>query len=261
MMLSDPFLQSLVTRLDGGNTVAISLAGSHARDEGGPYSDVDFHLYVRQMPTNPNEAYSLRFVEGHLVSISVTTLEEEGANLRNPKKALRAVPGLCQARILLDKDGSLAALKEQAEAFTWEPLQKAANAFASWNLSGCAEEVHKVLDGLAQRDESKTLYAIWGLTRDLALTLLVQAGVMIPTENAFIDLAQETAGRTSAWTCQFRQAIGLDPLPTGEPAYIGFGIAGLCLYRATAGILQDILLPEEAGVVHRTLEIITEAGY
>jgi hypothetical protein len=35
----------------------------------------------------------------------------------------------------------------------------------------------------------------------------------------------------------------------------------LRLYCETAGLLQDILLPKDAEIVKRTLEIITEAGY
>ena len=84
-------------------------------------------------------------------------------------------------------------------------------------LCGFAEEIHKILAGLAQRDESKTLNATMGLTQGLATTLLVQRGVLIPTENVYIDLAQETAGRTSDWTRQYRLAIGLDPLPPEQP--------------------------------------------
>ena len=260
-IIPDSFLQSLVARLEDENTVGVSMAGSHARAQGGRYSDVDIQHYVRKIPDNPAEAYFLRFMDGYLVSVSMTTLEEEGANLRTPKKAIWAVPGLRQARILLDKEGSLAALKELAEKFTWQPLQAAADAFASWNLSGCAEEIHKIVDGLTKKDESKTLYAIWGLTRELAVTLLVQRGILIQSENDFIDLAQVTAGRTSGWTCQFRRAIGLDPSPAGELAFIGYGIAGLRLYCETASLLQEILLPEDAAVINRTLEIISEAGY
>ena len=259
--LTDSFLQSLVAHLDDENTVGVTMAGSYARSEGGPYSDVDIHHYVRQKSTIAAEAYSLRYTDDHLVSITLIMLEEEYASLRDPKKAVWAIPGLCQERILLDKDGSIAALKESAAKTTWAQLQTAADAYASWNLSGCAEEVHKVLAGLAQRDESKTLYAIWGLTRGLTDTLLVQRGILVQTENTYIDLVQDTAGRMSDWTCQFRLAVGLDPLQLEQPAFIGYGTAGLRLYCETARLLKNILSGEEAAVVNRTVRIIVEAGY
>ena len=259
--LTDSFLQLLVARLDNENTVGVTMAGSHARGEGGPYSDVDIHHYVRLMPANAAETSYLRCMDGYLVSISLTTLEDEYASLRNPKKAVWAIPGLRQLHILLDKDGSIVALKEFAAKTAWEPMQTAADDYASWNLSGCAEEIHKILAGLAQPHESKTLYAVWGLTRELANTLLVERGILIDTENAFIDLVQEAAGRTSDWTRQFRLAIGLDPFSSAEPAFIGYGVASLRLYRETARLLQNILLPEDDIVVNRTIEVVAEAGY
>ena len=259
--LPDSFLQSLVAWLDDENTLGIAITGSFARSEGGLYCDVDLTHYVRQKPAAETEPYRLRFVDDHLVSLKITMLEAEYASLRNPEQAIWTIPGLRQLCILLDKDGSIAALKETAAKATWEPLQAAADAYASRELSGYTEEIHKILGGLTQRDESKTLYAVWGLTRGLSNALLTQRGVLISTENAYIDLAQNAAGRTSGWTRQFRLAIGLDPLPPGEPAFVGYGVAGLHLYRETVAIFRHILSPEDADVVNRTLEIIAGAGY
>jgi hypothetical protein len=259
--LTDSFLHALVVQLDNENTVGIAMAGSHARGEGGPFSDVDIHHYVKRMPNDATKTYSLRYMDGYLASVTLVTLEGEYASLQDPNKAIWAIPGLRQERILLDKDSLLAALKKTAAQTTWKQLQVAADAYASWNLSGCAEEVHKILAGLAERNESKALYATWGLTRGLANTLLVQRGMLIQSENAYIDLVQDTAGRNSDWTRQFRLAAGLDHLPPEATPFIGYGIAGLRLYRETVRLLQNILLPEDAAVVNQTTEIIAEAGY
>jgi hypothetical protein len=259
--LTESFLQSLVARLDNENTVGVVLAGSFARGKGGLYSDVDIRCYVRQAPVNAAEISTMQYLDGYLVSFYLTTLEEEYASLRVPQKAIWAVPGLRQIRILLDRDGSISTLKKAAVKFTWEPMQAAADAYASWNLSGFAEETYKILAGLVEQNESKTLNATAGLIHGLATSLLVQRGVLVPTENAYLDLAQDTAGRNSAWTHQFRLAIGFDPLPMDEPAFVGRGAAGLRLYRETARILQNILLPKDAAVISRTIEIMGEAGF
>jgi predicted nucleotidyltransferase len=259
--LTDSFLQSLIALLDDDNTVGLTLAGSFARGEGGPYSDVDIHQYVRQMPADDTAAYVMRYMEGHLVSITLMTVDVQSACLRDPKKAIWAVPGLRQERILLDKDGSIEALKESAARFNWEPMQAAAAAYASWNLGGLAEEIHKILAGLAERDESKTLNATMGLTQGLATTILVQRGVFIPSENILIKIVQETAGWESDWTRQYRLAVGLDTLPPEQPAFIGRGVSGLRLYCETAGLLQESLQPEDAAVIYRAIEIIQKAGY
>jgi predicted nucleotidyltransferase len=259
--LTESFLQSLVAQLDNENTVGVVLSGSYARGEGSLYSDVDIRCYVRQAPVNAAEISTMQYLDGYLVSFYLTTLDEEYASLRVPQKAIWAVPGLRQMRILLDKDGSISTLKEAAVKFTWEPLQAAADAYASWNLSGFAEEIYKILAGLAERNESKALNATAGLTYGLTTSILVLHGVLLPTENAFLDLAQAAAGWKSNWTRQFRLANALDPLPAGEPPYISRGVAGLHLYRETASLLQSILRPEDAEVIHRTMEIISEAGY
>lgn len=258
---TDSFLQSLVAQLDNENTIGVTLAGSFARGEGGRYSDVDIHQYVRQMPANDAETYYVCYMEGFLVSISLMTVDVQNACLRDPKKAIWAVPGLRQERLLLDKEGLIAALKESAAKFKWEPMQAAADAYASWNLGGLAEEIHKILAGLAERDESKTLNATMGLTQELATTFLVQRGVFIPSENVLIKIVQETAGWESDWTRQYRLALGLDPLPPEQPAFIGRGVAGLRLYCETAGLLQESLQPKEAVLVNRVVELIVEAGY
>ena len=259
--LPDSFLHNLVSKLDDENTVGITMSGSMARGEGDRYSDVDIQHYVRLVPETRVEADSLRFMDGFLVSIHASLLEDEAASLRRPHRAIWVVPGLRQARILLDKDGSVARLIESARDFRWSDIQPAADAMVSWQLCGLAEEVYKILGALETHNESKTLYAVSSLLFDLVETLLVRHGVLVPTENAYFDLAQETAGRDSEWTRQLRLAAALDPLPPGSPVYVSRGVAGMNLYRLTAGLMRDILRPEEAAVIRRTLARMAEAGY
>ena len=255
------FLEKLVARLDDDNTTGIALSGSFARGEGGIYSDVDLWHYVRQVHVSGLELPYLEIVDDYLVSVKTTLIEKDYAGLRNPKQAIWVIPALRQAQILLDRDGALAALIEAASNITWESLQAEANVYASKHLAGSAEEIYKILDGLAKGSESKCLYAIWSLSQDMADAIVVQHGVFITTENAYIDCVQAAVGRASNWTLQFRLAIGLDQLPSGQPAFIGFGIAGLQLYRESVLLLQEILRPEDNHIVERALEVMTEAGY
>ena len=258
--LPSTFLQKLAAHLETENTLGIALSGSFARGDGGTYSDIDLWHYLREEAAGEIEPY-LEFMDGYLVSIKTTLVDKDYAGMRNPKRAIWVVPALRHARILLDRSGAVAALFEAARNFTWESIRAEADTFASHTVAGTAEETYKILDGLTKKNESKTAYAIWSLTQNLADALLVQRGVLIPTENVYIDHAQAEAGRSSEWTRQFRMALGLDPLPAGQPAYICYGIAGLRLYRETARLLKNHLLPEDACVVDQTLEIIQEAGY
>lgn len=260
-ILPAEFLEKIVARLDDENTVGIALTGSFARNEAGCYSDVDLWHFVGQIPGGNFQASRLELIEGQLVSIKTLQIETERHAMQVPEKAIWTVPGWRQSTILLDRGGSLASVKEAALNLSWDSLQPAADTFASHCLSGLAEEIYKILDGLINKNECKTLYAIWSLSQDLANAMLVQKGIFIPTENVFIDHAQDTAGRLSEWTRLFRLTIGLDPLPADQLAYISVGIAGLHLYRETTGLLKKVILQEDAPLVKMALEVIQKAGY
>jgi hypothetical protein len=189
------------------------------------------------------------------------TIDDEVKRLHQPNRAIWTIPGLRQARILLDKDGSIARMIEAARQVDWHDLQPSADQYASNELCSLAEEVYKVLAGLAKGDESKTVYALWGLSEGLSTILLVQRGVFIPTENAYLDLAQATAGRDSNWSRQLRLVLGMDVLPTDKPPYCSIGQAGIRLYQETVAIMQDLILPDDAVVIKRTLKSIVEAGF
>ncbi len=259
--IPESFLQKIVAQLDDENTIGITLAGSFARGEGSRYSDIDLHRYVHRVPETKVEADSFRLVDGFLISVHTYTIEDETAGLRDPHRAIWVVPGLRHARILLDKDGSLTRLVESAKAFRWSDLEPAADAMVSWQLCNLAEEVYKILDGLAAHNESKIAYALISLLFDITEILLVRCGILVPTENAYFELAQSAAGKDSAWTRQLRLVAGLDPFPTDQPIYVTRGVAALNLYRITAEMMSSILRPEEATAVHHVLDAMKEAGY
>src|SRR3972149_10192999 len=161
MPFPEIFLKSIITRLDGPNVIGISYAGSHARGQAAAHSDVDCQVYVRVLPAGEYDRYTLRRWDDRLVSLQFNTVEAELNNLSHPEHALWAVPGLRQAVVVLDKDGSLAKLKQAAIEFDWSKLQLLADEYAVEQLMGCAEEAHKILNGLAGGHESTVLYAVW----------------------------------------------------------------------------------------------------
>ncbi len=258
MTLPDPFLKSLVNRIDHPNVVGITYVGSYARGEADPYSDVDLHVYVRTMPESK---YGLRYWDGYLISLSYNTIEGERANLLHPEHALWAVPGLQQAVILLDKDGSLANLKQSALEFKWSALQPLADEYAVEELLGFAEEAHKILNGLLREQESTVLYAIWGLLKGLSRAIAVQRGLLMVTENRFFDIIQDSVGRNSTWTRTFRLALGADLTPQYSPPFKSRGAASLALYRETASLFKSITIEKHREVIETTVKLIEEAGY
>ena len=257
MPLSDLFIQSALDKIDSPDVIGIGIVGSYAREQESKYSDVDFDIFTSRLPENPHDRYTLRYWDDKLVSLSYTLLEDERSALTDPRRAIWAVPGLRGMKILLDKDGSMAALQKTAYAFDWSPLQPAADAYAAEEIMGNAEEVHKILNGLARGHESTVLYAIWGLVKNMLEVIAVQRGIMIVSENRYFDLIQDSVGRDSKWTSAFRTAWGLD---SGSSQYQTRGTAALRLYRLTATML-DALIPEKhREVIQNTLRLIKEAG-
>src|SRR5688572_6940685 len=251
MPLTDPFLQSALEKIDSPDVIGVGIVGSYARGQESKYSDVDFDIFVSRLPENPYDRYTLRYWDNKLISLKHTLLDDERAALSNPRRAIWAVPGLRGMRILLDKDGSMHALQKAAQEFDWSPLQPAADEFAAEEITGNAEEVHKILNGLARQHESMVLYASWGLVKNMLETVAVQRGILFVTENRYFDLIQDSVGRDSEWTRAFRTAWGLDP---SGSQYQQRGAAALALYRRSAEMFDELIPDKHREVVNKTLQ-------
>ena len=258
MPLTDLFLQSALEQIDSPDVIGVGVVGSYARGQESKYSDVDFDIFVGKLPENPYDRYTLRYWEDKLISLKYTLLDDEHSALTNPRRAIWAVPGLRGMKIVLDKDGSMAALQRAAQDFDWSPLQPIADEFAAEEIMGNAEEVHKILNGLARQHESTVLYASWGLVKNMLETVAVQRGILIVSENRYFDLIQDSLGRNSEWTRVFRTAWGLDTVGSG---YQKRGAAALTLYRLSAEMFDGLIPEKHRLVVNKTLQLIKEAGY
>ena len=258
MALSDSFIQPILEKIDSPDVIGVGIVGSYARGQESKYSDVDFNIFVSKMPENEYDRYSLRYWDGKLVSLKYALLDDELAALTNPRGAIWAVPGLSGMKIILDKDGSLNELQKMAQKFDFSLLQPEADEFAAEEIMGCAEEVHKVLGGLARSHESTVLYATWGLVKNLLEAVAVQRGILIVSENRYFDLIQESVGRDTKWTSAFRTAWGLD---STSSQYQSRGAAALTLYRLTAAMFDGLIPDQHREVVTNTMRLIKEAGY
>ena len=258
MTLSDSFLQSAIEKIDSPDVVGIGIVGSYARGQELKYSDVDFDIFVSKLPESDYDRYTLRYWDGKLVSLKYALLDDVRAALTNPRRAVWAAPGLSGMKIVLDKDDSLSALQKAAQEFDWSPLQPEADKFAAEKIMGCAEEAHKILNGLARGHESAVLYAAWGLVANILEAVAVQRGIMIVSENRYFDLIQDSVGRDSKWTGAFRTAWGLD---STSSQYQTRGAAALALYRLTAAMFDDLIPEKHREAVNTTLRLIKEAGY
>jgi hypothetical protein len=258
MTLSDSFIQSLLERVDAPDVIGVGIVGSHARGQEAHYSDVDVDIFASRLPENPYDRYTLRYWDGRLISLKYTRMDDERSALTNPRRAIWAVPGLRGMKILLDRDGSMSALQKAAQDFDWSPLQSAADEFTAEEIMGNAEEVHKILNGLARGHESTVLYATWGLVKNMLEAVAIQRGILIVSENRYFDLIQESVGRDSKWTSAFRTAWGLDPVSS---QYQTRGAAALGLYQLSAAMFEAFIPEKHRAVIDHTLQIIKDAGY
>ena len=216
---------------------------------------------MTELPREEAERYTLAHVYEHLVSITTTTIAAKRNEMTRPEEAIWAVPGLRQARLLLDKGGSLEKLRQEATAFSWAPLQKAADEYASYTTMGDAEEVHKILSALSRRDEHAALYGTLGLILGLTRAMAVQRGLMIQSENSYFRQVQEAAGLDSPWTRYHRLAAGFERGPEDFGLVEGRARAGLRLYEETISLLRDVLRPEHVQIITETLALIRRSGY
>lgn len=258
MTLSGSFLQSILENINAPEGIGVGVVGSEARGQASKYSDVDLDIFVRNLPESEYDRSTLRYWDGKLVSLKYVLLEDEFAALTNPRRAIWAAPALSGMQIVLDKNGSLADLQHRAQRFDCSPLQPLANEFASEQVMGCAEEVHKILNGLARGHESAMLYAVWGLAANLLEAVAVQRGILIVSENCYFDLIQDAVGRDTKWVSAFRSAWGLD---STSAQYQTRGAAALMLYRLTAAMFDALIPNRHRAVVSITLRLIKEAGY
>ena len=252
-LLEDPFIQTLIARLNQPGVIGLAVTGSYSRSEHDPLSDVDMDIFVDDLPS---DTYTLQIISGRLVSLKYIRLADEFESLTKPERAIWAVPGLQQMQILSDESGQLAKLKQAAHDFRWTNLQEAANEYAVDSLMGCAEEAHKIVSGLLQKNESKVLYAAWGMFKGLSFAAAVQTGLMIQSENKIFSMMQEHFRKNSAWVQAFRRSFGMD-VETGVSAYQIRGRASLDLYEHTYLLFENLINDKHREVIENTLQLIS----
>src|SRR5258707_1340469 len=132
---------------------------------------------------------------------------------RAASSGIMCVHGLC-ALGDLDKarqgmvDTEVERLLQEAFAFRWEPLQPAADAFADDVLQQMPEYVHKLLGGIATRDESMMAFAVGELAHFVTVAVATQRGMLVVSHNTRYRQLWEELGLESAWTAAHAAAVG-----------------------------------------------------
>lgn len=248
-------LEGLAQRFRSHEVKAIALMGSYARGDAGLFSDIDLVRFLDEEPKEPLKA-STHIIEGQLVVVSTIPPSDVDKAFAQPEVATMFMAGLRTALPLWDPDAYFAQIQQRAHEFVWdEAMQKKANAYASREMVGWAEEVHKGLEGLRTGHVGRLLNARLGLSWGLPSVMRVQRGVLTSGDNGSYTEVMASMGEDTEWTRLCRASFGLDVQTSLEDQVK----ACLRLYVLTAHLLQDVLTPEDRQVIDHTVgQILAE---
>jgi hypothetical protein len=240
--LPEGLLEGVIAEVDREEVVGAILGGSYARGIATALSDVDVALFVQERGQVRPRRYFYR--QGLLVSVTTKCLDGVRADLERPAMAIRVVPGLSEARVLVDKDGSVAALLDEVARFEWEPMREKANRHVSDLMNGLTENVQKLANEVTKGNTPGVSYILDKVLDALTEALVVYRGLMIRSDSTYYAQAQEAAGDDSEWAAYHRRAAGLTGASLDERAR-----ACLYLHLLTREAVRPAMDPDYAKVV------------
>lgn len=248
----------LAQPFDSPSVNAIVLMGSQARGDAGPYSDVDLVRFVTEEAADLTGAGS-HLIDGVLVMVSNVTPSRVERCFTDPEQATNTIAGLRTARPLIDRNATFGAIQARAQAFVWtEELQSKADRWASEQMVGWIEEVHKGLEGLRRRDPGRLLNAGFGLSWGLSNVMKVQRGLLLSGDNGFFVEVANAVGSESVWSQLRAVAFGVAAVQGRPPSLQERVVAGLHLYELTAELLGPAIQPEHAPLIAQTIQLINQ---
>ncbi|HML02283.1 MAG TPA: nucleotidyltransferase domain-containing protein [Candidatus Bathyarchaeia archaeon] len=237
--------QTISRELAENGAEAVVLMGSFARGDARVESDLDIHAIGK------GARYRLERRQGFLVSISWSTSKRERHAFKDPSKAGKIVPAWRNAAILNDPTGIAKAIKQEAIDWKWDSLGKRAERWVAEELTGWAEEVHRLVGNL--RFEHLSVAAVQRslLAISMARILAVHHQMLYDTENQLWDIVSKKMGKN--WEHLQMAALG-----TGDQSFKNTCKAALRLFAATAKEVKQLMDKRQYDVVANACRI---AGY
>jgi hypothetical protein len=227
---------------------AVVLVGSHASGDAGPESDLDL------LAVGPaSYSWNLQRRGGLLVSVSSSPFEGYRKAFASPEEVCTAVPGWRGAVILHDPEGLAASLVREAREWDWGPLERRCDAWVAEQITGYAEEVHKLVAALRRGNASTAAVQRSLLAVRLAPVLAVHRRILYGSENWLWDLISDAMGEE--WRREQAAALG-----QGDETFEVTCTAALRLYELTAGEIAPLLDEMQREVVGYTLAMAGRGG-
>jgi hypothetical protein len=229
-------------RLVSEGAEAVVVFGSQVRGDAYEESDIDIHSVGK------GPSYRLELFQGFLMSISWATVKQHARSFRNPAEVGGIIPGWRNALILYDPQGIGEELKGKAQKWLWSSLGKRADNWVAEELTGWAEEVHRLVGNLRLSRRSaasvqRSLLAIY-----MAKILAVHHRILYDSENRIWDLVSEKMG--AKWAELQSAALG-EKDETFEEACS----ASLQLFRLASDEVKHLLNERQRRVVAHACEI------
>lgn len=219
---------TLASELVARGASAVLLAGSWARGDAHPESDIDLWAI------SDHTSYELLRRDGFLIALSHETLESELEALSDPGSVCWAVPGIREAIVLQDPKGAAASLKAEAASWYWEPIAERCDRWTAAQVTGWAEEAHKLVGGLSTNRRWMAAAQRSLLALHLAQVMAVKLRIFYETDNVMWDRVAEAMG--GDWRVAQETSFAAD-----SSDLISSCAAALDLYRLAAAEAWDVL--------------------
>jgi hypothetical protein len=229
-------------RLEEQGADAVVLFGSWVRGDAYKESDIDIQAVGKGPP------YRLERDQDFLISVSWATARQHRQAFKDPSKAGGIIPAWRNAAIICDPQGIAHALKQDAQRWQWEPLSKQADRWVAEEVTGWAEEVHRLIGNLQLARTSAAAVQRSVLAIKMAPTLAVHHRILYETENQLWNLVSARMGKKWAQL----QSVSLGE---GNQSFEDTCRAALQLYAIVAQEVRHLLNRRQYQVVAHACEI------
>lgn len=232
-------------RLSKRGARAVVLFGCWIRGDAYRESDLDI-LAIGRGPH-----YRLERFQGFLISLSWSSIRQVRQSFKDCGKVGGTIPAWRNAVVLYDPEEIASVLKQEAQRWCWASLGKKVEKWVAEELTGYAEEVHKLVLNLQLMRKSAAAVQRILLAIYMARILAVYYRILYDSENQLWDLVSKRM--REKWAHVQRVALG-----EGQQSFEETCKAALLLFALTAQEVKHLLNKRQYQVVSYACEI---AGY
>jgi hypothetical protein len=238
--------RDIAGELAAAGAAAVVLTGSHARGTATAESDVDL------VAIGTGSGYELTVRSSRLVSLSWRTAAAQRQQFGQPQAAGKEIAAWRAAVIIEDSAGVAGELQDLARNWSWADVAGPAREWVAAELTGYAEEVHKLVAALRLGRLRVAAVQCSLLATYLAPVLAVHFQLLVDSENDLWDLVAAQAGEP--WRAAQDRALGLDGGPLDARCR-----AALDLYAATAAMAGAGFTSRQQAVVTGAISLAGQA--